>query len=35
MNVINDIGYVIIDGMIMIVMSVESGILNMKFINNY
>lgn len=35
MNAINDIGYAIIDGTIMIVMSVESGILNMKSTNNH
>lgn len=35
MNAINDIGYTIIDGTIMILMSVESGILNMKSTNNH
>lgn len=35
MKAINDIGYAIIDGTIMIVMSVEGEILNMKSTNNH
>lgn len=35
MNIINDIGYVIIDVMIMFLMSIEGGIIDMKVIINY